>query len=106
MIVSFAEMLPRHVLLSFPHRVDAWTLQRGDGDNDAFDLLHSPSIPHHMNHDHGGMDHGGHGGMDHGGGDMDMGGMCSMNMLWFVLRPHDQRALWLTSSLLLPRRQR
>ncbi|KLO20369.1 Ctr-domain-containing protein [Schizopora paradoxa] len=34
-----------------------------------------------MNHDHGGMDHGGHGGMDHGG-DMDMGGMCSMNMLW------------------------
>ena len=31
-----------------------------------------------MNHG----DHGGHGGMDHGDGGMDMGGMCSMNMIW------------------------
>ncbi|TFY62557.1 hypothetical protein EVJ58_g3792 [Rhodofomes roseus] len=31
-----------------------------------------------MNHG----DHGGHGGMDHGDGGMDMGKMCSMNMIW------------------------
>ena len=44
-----------------------------------------------MNHfDHSGMDHSmpgmGDGGMDHGGGHdgMDMGGKCSMNMLWCV----------------------
>ncbi|KAL1985289.1 hypothetical protein VTN96DRAFT_8088 [Rasamsonia emersonii] len=33
---------------------------------------------HHMEMDHGGMDHGGHGGH----GDMDMGSKCNMNMLF------------------------
>ena len=46
----------------------------------------------HMHNDHahhfdmgsgdGGMAHGGH-----GGGGMDMGGKCSMNMLWSVILP-------------------
>lgn len=31
---------------------------------------------HHMEMDHGGMDHGGHGGH----GDMDMGSKCNMNV--------------------------
>lgn len=52
----------------------AWTVLRGDGE---VALLQTTTIPHNMNHDHGG-----HGGTDHGGGDMDMGAMCSMNMLW------------------------